>query len=207
MSRDAAGRITTYYGPPDHTDSAASGNPARLNLEDQNTTVLPHVSEYHQTVYRLEGAPGTTDTVTFQSTVGSDNLTAWIENDSGVVIASSTSDTNSDDGWIFGTNNSTTLNFTYPADGTVYLYGGLFDPTANYGATKIIDYTCPAPSLSITKIADSQGPHKVGDVVTYTYTVTNDGNVNINDVTIADTHNGSGPAPKPGRPKTYKKRV
>ena len=198
LSRDAAGRITTYYGPPDHTDSAASGNPARLNLEDQNTTVLPHVSEYHQTVYRLEGAPGTTETVTFQSTGGSDNLTAWIENDSGVVIASSTSDTNSDDGWIFGTNNSTTLNFTYPADGTVYLYGGLFDPTANYGPTQIFDYTCPAPSLSITKVADNQGPHKVDDIVTYTYTVTNDGDVNINDVTVADTHNGSDPAPTPG---------
>lgn len=55
-----------------------------------------------------------------------------------------------------------------------------------------------SPSLSMTKVADSQGPHNVGDIVTYTYTVTNNGNVNINDVAISDTHNGSDPAPTPG---------
>jgi len=56
----------------------------------------------------------------------------------------------------------------------------------------------PAPSLSMTKVADDTGPHTVGDIVTYTYTVTNDGNTVINDVAITDTHNGSDPAPVPG---------
>ena len=55
-----------------------------------------------------------------------------------------------------------------------------------------------APSLSMTKVADSTGPHTVGDVVTYTYTVTNNGDTNIQGVTIGDTHNGSDPAPFPG---------
>ena len=58
--------------------------------------------------------------------------------------------------------------------------------------TETITVTVAQPSLTMTKVADSQGPHKVGDVVTYTYTVTNDGNVNINDVTVADMHNGIG---------------
>lgn len=35
----------------------------------------------------------------------------------------------------------------------------------------------PAPSLSMTKVADSTGPHMAGDIVTYTYTVTNNDNV------------------------------
>ena len=56
----------------------------------------------------------------------------------------------------------------------------------------------PAPSLSMTKVADSEGPFTVGDVITYTYTVTNDGNQAVNDVVVTDTHNGSDPAPVPG---------
>ncbi|MEP1231665.1 MAG: hypothetical protein ABJG88_13410 [Litorimonas sp.] len=54
------------------------------------------------------------------------------------------------------------------------------------------------PSLSMKKVADNQGPHNVGDVVTYTYTVRNDGDVSIANVAISDTHNGSDPAPTPG---------
>jgi len=54
-----------------------------------------------------------------------------------------------------------------------------------------------APQLSMTKVADNKGPHKAGDVITYTYTVSNVGNVNVNDIAITDTHNGSDPAPVP----------
>lgn len=53
------------------------------------------------------------------------------------------------------------------------------------------------PSLSIAKSADDATLRGVGEVIVYTYTVTNTGNVSINDVTISDTHNGSGPAPVP----------
>jgi len=55
----------------------------------------------------------------------------------------------------------------------------------------------PAPSLAMEKVADSQGPHKAGDLITYTYTITNDGNQIIRDIAINDTHNGSDPAPTP----------
>jgi len=50
-----------------------------------------------------------------------------------------------------------------------------------------------APSLSMGKVADSEGPFTAGDVITYTYTVTNDGDTIIRDVAITDTHNGSDP--------------
>jgi len=66
-------------------------------------------------------------------------------------------------------------------------------PTADAQVTLIV----PAPSLSMTKVADNAGPYTVGDVVTYTYTVTNDGNQVVRDIVITDTHNGSGPAPVP----------
>ncbi|MEP1230168.1 MAG: hypothetical protein ABJG88_05790, partial [Litorimonas sp.] len=71
-------------------------------------------------------------------------------------------------------------------------------PSSSFGRPIISNYECPAPSLSMTKLADSTGPHTVGDVITYTYTVTNDGNQNISNVAITDTHNGSDPAPIPG---------
>lgn len=56
----------------------------------------------------------------------------------------------------------------------------------------------PQPSLSMSKVADSAGPHNAGDVITYTYTVTNDGDQIIRDVAITDSHNGSDLAPTPG---------
>ena len=64
--------------------------------------------------------------------------------------------------------------------------------------TESVTVEVPAPSLSITKVADDTGPHRVGDVVTYTYTVTNNGDQIIRDIVISDTHNGSDPAPTPG---------
>lgn len=54
-----------------------------------------------------------------------------------------------------------------------------------------------APALAITKVADDDTLRAVGDVITYTYTVTNTGNVTINNVSVNETHNGSGPPPNP----------
>jgi len=64
--------------------------------------------------------------------------------------------------------------------------------------TESVTVEAPQPSLSMTKIASSQGPFTVGDIVTYTYTVTNNGDTIIRDIAITDTHNGSDPAPIPG---------
>jgi len=48
------------------------------------------------------------------------------------------------------------------------------------------------PELEVEKTADVTSGLAVGDVVTYTYTVTNTGNVTINNVSVSDTHSGSG---------------
>ena len=54
------------------------------------------------------------------------------------------------------------------------------------------------PIMTITKTADKTTGLVLGDVITYTYVVTNTGNVSIDNVTVADVHPGSGPAPVPG---------
>jgi len=77
--------------------------------------------------------------------------------------------------------------------------GDQIDPTMiGDDLTETVTVAIPDPSLTMTKVADSEGPHQAGDVVTYTYTVTNDGNQVITDVVISDSHNGSDPAPTPG---------
>ena len=64
-------------------------------------------------------------------------------------------------------------------------------------ANESVTLETAAPSLSITKEADTDTQVTAGDTITYTYTVTNDGNVNVNDIAINDVHNGSDPAPSP----------
>jgi len=56
----------------------------------------------------------------------------------------------------------------------------------------------PMPVLTLTKVADDDTLVTAGQVITYTYVATNTGNVPINNVTISDSHNGSGPTPVPG---------
>ncbi|MCB1439372.1 MAG: hypothetical protein KDJ63_06310 [Nitratireductor sp.] len=54
-----------------------------------------------------------------------------------------------------------------------------------------------APSVSLTKLADDDTLVAAGQVITYTYTITNTGNQTLIDLTLGDTHNGTGPAPVP----------
>jgi len=72
---------------------------------------------------------------------------------------------------------------------------GVYVPVS---AEEVVTVESPLPSLSMTKVADDDGPHLPGTVITYTYTVTNNGNQIIRDIAITDTHNGSDPAPVPG---------
>lgn len=72
------------------------------------------------------------------------------------------------------------------------------DESGGYDNFLVTAIETPTPSLTMTKSANSSGPFAVGDVITYTYTVTNNGNQIIDDVTISDSHNGSGPVPAPG---------
>ncbi len=60
------------------------------------------------------------------------------------------------------------------------------------------DFTCVftntkgTPNLTVVKSASPSGPFTVGQTITYTYKVTNTGNVPVANVTVADTHNGTG---------------
>ena len=191
LTRDASGKIVSFYGAADHIDNATSGNPARVNLEPHNNATPPYVSEYHRTIYRLDGIPGASDSITFESAGGADNITAWIEDSSGTVIANAPGVGATDDGWVFGTFNNLTLNFTYPADGIAFLNGVLFDPSANYGGTNISGLTCPEPEMTLAKVADNDTNRAVGDIITYTYTVENTGSVNINTISLNDQHTTS----------------
>ncbi|MDJ0613550.1 MAG: hypothetical protein QNJ29_07710 [Rhizobiaceae bacterium] len=77
--------------------------------------------------------------------------------------------------------------------------------TDQYGTEGIADETSSAttvivpgtPSITVTKTADNDTNVPEGVTVTYTYVVANTGNQFISNVTLADAHGGSGPAPAP----------
>ena len=77
--------------------------------------------------------------------------------------------------------NTATLNVT-PASGTL----------APLQATQTITLISPNPSATLVKTASPTGPASLDDDITYTYVVENDGDVLLSNVTIADTHSGSG---------------
>ncbi len=54
-----------------------------------------------------------------------------------------------------------------------------------------------SPSIGVAKSADDDTDVISGQVVTYTYVVTNNGNQTVQNITLADVHGGSGPAPTP----------
>lgn len=90
--------------------------------------------------------------------------------------------------------------------------GGTFSNTVTFDTAQTSPSTsAPAtttitqsPALSIVKSGiittdgGAPGEADAGDVVTYTYTVANTGNVTIANVTVGDSHNGSGAPPVPG---------
>lgn len=68
--------------------------------------------------------------------------------------------------------------------------------TAPSSATSTTTIT-QSPSLVVTKTADDTTDVPAGQTLTYTYVVTNNGNITIDNVTLAESHNGSGPPPAP----------
>ncbi len=71
--------------------------------------------------------------------------------------------------------------------------GGEIEATA----TESIDLVDPKPQLVVEKTADKKSGVIAGDIITYTYSITNAGNVPILNISLADSHNASGPAPVP----------
>jgi len=196
LQRDANGRILSYFGAPDEVISGVIPTRAGTELVTNAVSSFPDSNaEYHLTVFRLEGAPNTAESVIFDGGNASDNSYVWVEDSAGNVIYALPNflwTTGNGDGADFP------IPFTYPSDGVAFVYTGVFDPSSFYSQTTISDYECPAPSLAMEKVADNPGPYAVGDVITYTYTITNNGNQIIRDIAINDTHNGSDPAPTPG---------
>ncbi|RVU85719.1 DUF11 domain-containing protein [Leucothrix sargassi] len=139
LNRDAEGRIVSYYGTPDHSVTGTLPGPARFEL-DQSQPVAgsAHISEYHHSVFKLDGIAGDSKTVKFTSRTGADNIYAWIEDTAGNVLTNSGEFTVTS-----GVDDEVSLTFTFPADGVVYLYGSLYDPSGNYGAVAVEDYVCP----------------------------------------------------------------
>ena len=211
ISRNSSTGVVNFYqtsADASATGSFLSNGIALRNADNVASTIasdLDHISEIWRVAARVDGVPGTTETLTIQNSVAHEHTAYWQTDVNGTIINSnSSSNAGEDDGWIYGTSTavgsdgiSFTIDVTYPADGIVILQFAQLDSTGGFGGVDFDEYECPEPSLSMTKVADSKGPHLAGDVVTYTYTVTNDGNTNIEDVVITDTHNGSDPAPTP----------
>jgi hypothetical protein len=77
--------------------------------------------------------------------------------------------------------------------------------TGSYGALQVLsnDITVQVPvnsasSIQVTKTADDTTDVTAGQVVTYTYVVRNTGNAALTNISLADSHNASGPIPVPG---------
>ena len=66
--------------------------------------------------------------------------------------------------------------------------GSLTPPTADAS----VDMVGPSPAATLTKTASDTTGVQAGDVITYSYVVANTGNVTLTDVTISDTHSGTG---------------
>ena len=77
--------------------------------------------------------------------------------------------------------NTATLNTT-PA-------GGTLPPTT---ADETAALAAPAPAATMTKTASDDTDVTAGQVITYDYEVTNTGDVTLTDVSVSDTHSGSG---------------
>jgi len=67
MTRDANGRIVTYFGAPVTTSSGVNPDRASTPLIAGSQNDADHQSELQSIVYRLEGIPNTSETITFDT--------------------------------------------------------------------------------------------------------------------------------------------
>jgi hypothetical protein len=75
-------------------------------------------------------------------------------------------------------------------------YGGV-PVLSNSSAASVPVDTAPS-GMTVTKTADDDTDVIAGQVITYTYVVTNTGSQSLSNVSLSESHNGSGPPPVPG---------
>ena len=116
-----------------------------------------------------------------------------------------------------GGDGTSTITFTgSPANINTAMNGLIYTPNTGFTGSDTLVYTAtgggitdtdnipitvtPAPvsTISVTKQADDDTDVAVGQVITYTYVVTNTGNQVISNISLSDSHGGSGPPPVPG---------
>jgi large repetitive protein len=71
------------------------------------------------------------------------------------------------------------------------------NPVDSNVASAAVAVVTGAPALEVTKVATPDTNVSAGTLVTYTYTVRNSGNQVVTNITLNDTHLGSGPNPVP----------
>ena len=187
MERDASGRILSYFGTPDSVNSgpiATRLTNAQAELVTTINSASDHQSEFHQLVFRLEGAPGTTETVTYNGFGGFDHTAWWQEDTAGTVLASDDFVLTQDSE---GVGEQISIPVTYPSDGLVYLYASVFDASSNWGKPRLDDYECPEADLVTVKtLASGNATPDIGDTVTFDITITNNGPSDALNTTLTD---------------------
>jgi large repetitive protein len=76
------------------------------------------------------------------------------------------------------------------------LYGAA--PVISNSSSAAVPVDATPPGVSVSKTADDDTDVVLGQVITYTYVVTNTGSSTLSNVSLAESHNGSGPPPVPG---------
>jgi hypothetical protein len=78
----------------------------------------------------------------------------------------------------------------------VGLYG--VTPVVSNSSSSAVPVDAPPPGMTVSKTADDDTDVVLGQVITYTYVVTNTGGTTLTNISLAESHNGSGPPPVPG---------
>lgn len=110
---------------------------------------------------------------------------------------------------------TSTITFTdTPANINAAMDGVIYTPNLNFSGADTLVYTASSGgitdtdnipinvtpgtrTMSVTKEANFTANVVVGQEITYTYRVINTGNQIISNITLSDSHNGSGPTPVP----------
>lgn len=75
-------------------------------------------------------------------------------------------------------------------------YGGA--PVLSNASTASVPVDNAPPGMTVSKAVDDDTDVIAGQVITYTYVVTNTSSTTLSNVSLSESHNGSGPTPIPG---------